>query len=871
MASQQLLLGVGSGVKEGLYIDTLYKQKMFEGTNSSQNIDNGLDYTDGDGMLIVKGIDGNYSHQVVDTIRGASKVLKTDGADAEDTQSTRITALGSSGFNVGTNSGVNHDNDRFMSYGFKEAEGFFDVVQYTGSGSPKTVSHGLGCKPGMIWIKQLNNSVEWAVYHHSLSATHYMKLDVNAGRTDSDTRFNDTEPTESVFTVGDDNSVNQTGQTYIAYLWGFGSSPTYAGNFGTGKQLKIASNSNLQMSTSSFCIECFFKCTDFSTNPVICDTRDGNSSNDGIVIYIASNGKPAVYNSGSGNMCGAGAALSTDTWYHIAVTRDSTTIKLYIDGNLHNGSGTLSNNNLADQVLKIGDLWEGDNTQTFTGQISNFRYTKGTKRYLQKFGAPTAPLNMDGDTFLLCLNKSLPLLTWKNSFGSLEQVHGSTSVSMSYETSVGYQGGNKFGKDGKQSLVAIGEYRGNGQTAYTNHPEINIGWEPEFVMVKQTDSTDGWHYRDTARILNDDGTADVQMRWDTTGGNEAGKSAHHPQPYGFSVDSSNAEYNLSSKRYVYFAIRRPDGWVGTSVTNSNASKFFDVSLGESDSGTYSYKAGFKCGFVPDMQIRRQWNTSQHWHTGTRITGRHYMNLSESIAEADTSGSMWDYPDGMGSWSANLSGHLAWQWRRHAGFDISLYVGTGSSTNPCIIQHGLGVKPEMVWFKKRNEADPWIVYHSGLGGGTNPETYILKLNYDQTQNSGMSGFSYDDRRITLTTTWDQVNDVNINHIAYLFASVDGVCKCGHFSGSDSTTSINFGFQPKFLIIKNITTAADWSVFQKTSVTDMGSGNDNYYVLNSDATGYTGQDYGAFTSTGVDLTGNISATNNSGDTYIYYAHA
>mgnify|MGYP003137244886 CR=1 FL=1 len=875
MASQQLMLGVGKGVTPGTYIDQMYKQQLHIGNGSSKTMSTGFSMSGG-AAVIVKNLEDSYDFHMSDSIRGATKKLAPNSTAAEDTEVQQVQSFSSSGFTVGNANSTNYNTKRHVSYAFKEEPGFFDIVTYSGNGSSsRNISHGLGCKPGMIWIKMLDGTDGWRVYHHGTGPEYYHTLNTNAARADDVNHWEDTAPTDSVFTVGSNGAVNQNGKNYIAYLWGFGSSPTYAGTFGTNKQLYIASNSNLQMSTGNFTIECFIKPTSFSGNPVIFDTRNGSTSNDGIVAYISTSGVPGVFNTGSGTMCGAGNALSTDTWYHIAVTRSSTTIKLYVDGVLWNGSGTLANNNLADQVLKIGDLWDGDNGQPFYGQISNFRVSKKLRYDQTKFGAPTAPLAFDGETDLLCLNQSLPLLTSKNIFGSLAQAHGDGDVTMSYEETVGYQGGNIFGKDGKQSCIAVGEYWGNGQTGYTNHPEIYLGWEPEWVLVKNATQGDGWHFRDTSRGLNDDGVADPQLRFDSNGGNETGKHAINVMPYGFDANSNNPEYNNNGARYIYFAIRRPDGWVGTPVTNAEKGKFFEAKTGQSDSN--AAEPNYSPSLVPDFNLRKLSTSSSQWYTGTRITGQKYMMLgqasggSSNDAEATTSGSEWSYPTGFGNWGVDLTSYMGWFWRRHAGFDLSLYTGTGSSTDPAIIQHGLGVKPEMVWFKKRNESDPWIVYHSGLGGGISPETYILKLNYDQAKSTGMSGFSYDDRRVTLTSTWDQVNDVNIDHIALMFASVKGVSKCGHYSGSDSTTTVACGFQPRFLLIKNTGATEDWAVFTKSNTTDMASGNDYRWSFSTNDVAQTNVDWGAFTSTGFDLTGNYGMTNDSGDSYIYYAHA
>jgi hypothetical protein len=75
----------------------------------------------------------------------------------------------------------------------------------------------------MIIIKQLTDSGNnWVVYHENSNATpedYYLRLNTDHGAADLNTMFNDTAPTDEVFTVGSSGHVNQSGKAYIAYCF----------------------------------------------------------------------------------------------------------------------------------------------------------------------------------------------------------------------------------------------------------------------------------------------------------------------------------------------------------------------------------------------------------------------------------------------------------------------------------------------------------------------------------------------------------------------------------------------------------------------------------------------------------------------------
>jgi hypothetical protein len=108
----------------------------------------------------------------------------------------------------------------------------FSLVTYTGTGSAASIGHGLGAKPGFSICKKRDGSVDgWYILHSSLGATKYVALNsINAAATYSGL-WNDTEPTSTLFYLGNDFGSNQSGVNYISYHWASVSGYSSIGNF----------------------------------------------------------------------------------------------------------------------------------------------------------------------------------------------------------------------------------------------------------------------------------------------------------------------------------------------------------------------------------------------------------------------------------------------------------------------------------------------------------------------------------------------------------------------------------------------------------------------------------------------------------------
>ena len=111
----------------------------------------------------------------------------------------------------------------------------FSIIKYTGTGSAgATIGHGLGVKPAMIIIKNLNLTQDWVVYHQTITANKIFYLNMNNEPNDNNVFFNDTEPTSSLITLGSNSTVNGSGNSHIAYCFaevkGFSKFGSFNGN-----------------------------------------------------------------------------------------------------------------------------------------------------------------------------------------------------------------------------------------------------------------------------------------------------------------------------------------------------------------------------------------------------------------------------------------------------------------------------------------------------------------------------------------------------------------------------------------------------------------------------------------------------------------
>ena len=181
-------------------------------------------------------------HNLIDTVRGATKEINSDNHQVESTVAQGLKSFDSNGFTLGTDLEYNTDTETYVSWNWLESvTAGFDIVGWTGDGeSSKTLSHNLGVVPDVMMVKNRDGANSWRNFHSKMASdpqTDHMVLDTNLGVADDGygaSSWNDTMPTSSNFYVGDSGSVNTDTEDYIAYLWanveGFSKLGSYTGN-----------------------------------------------------------------------------------------------------------------------------------------------------------------------------------------------------------------------------------------------------------------------------------------------------------------------------------------------------------------------------------------------------------------------------------------------------------------------------------------------------------------------------------------------------------------------------------------------------------------------------------------------------------------
>jgi hypothetical protein len=190
-----LAAAAGQAGGDGAYIEDTFSTYLYTGNGSTQTITNGIDLAGEGGLVWVKQRNGTYPHVLSDSAQGFEKGLVSNSTAATDAVTNGVTystgSVTSTGLILGANTESNASGETYVSWTFRKAPKFFDVVTYTGTGVARTVSHNLGSVPGCIIVKRTDTTGDWQVYHRANTAnpeTDYLVLNSTAATADSNTR-----------------------------------------------------------------------------------------------------------------------------------------------------------------------------------------------------------------------------------------------------------------------------------------------------------------------------------------------------------------------------------------------------------------------------------------------------------------------------------------------------------------------------------------------------------------------------------------------------------------------------------------------------------------------------------------------------------
>ena len=140
-----------------------------------------------------------------------------------------------------------------------------------------------------------------------------------------------------------------------------------------------------------------------------------------------------------------------------------------------------------------------------------------------------------------------------------------------------------------------------------------------------------------------------------------------------------------------------------------------------------------------------------------------------------------------------------------GFSIIKADSVPANTTSTIA-HGLGVKPDMILLKSRNNSTNWEMYHSFLTPDAERKLYL------NTNGAEIDTGFMNDTPPTSTVFSFNPGGSDSNHIAYCFTEVDGFSKFGTHIGNenDDGVFVYTGFRPAWILIKKVA-AGDWGIY------------------------------------------------------------
>ena len=227
---------------------------LYTGNNANNRAITGVGFAPD--LVWVKSRPANSNNNISDSVRGNNKILIPNSTAGETTPNT-ISSLNSDGFTVGDGNGydVNKNGESIVSWNWKaggssssnsdgsitstvsaNVDAGFSIVGYTGNNvAGATIGHGLSAKPDLIIVKIRPDNYTGRVYNSISGATKYLDWASTATLGTYQHMWNNTEPTDEVFSVGHDVTVGGYPiRTFIAYCFhsvdGYSKVGSYVGN-----------------------------------------------------------------------------------------------------------------------------------------------------------------------------------------------------------------------------------------------------------------------------------------------------------------------------------------------------------------------------------------------------------------------------------------------------------------------------------------------------------------------------------------------------------------------------------------------------------------------------------------------------------------
>jgi hypothetical protein len=391
---------------------------------------------------------------------------------------------------------------------------------------------------------------------------------------------------------------------------------------------------------------------------------------------------------------------------------------------------------------------------------------------------------------------------------------GSTT-NQSSETYVAYvfaHDAGGFGLSGEDNVISCGSVSGFGTV-------VNLGFEPQWILMKQSNGTSDW-------IIADN------MRGIATGGNDAllfanTSGAETSANDWIDLTSTGFVNNVGSGTFIYIAIRRP------MKTPESGTEVFNTALINGEANPYLATSGFPVDLC--FYGSRQFSNNEKIINLRSAGGYVSNNTTTPFNETTNTFGHFDSNTGMRG-GTNSQNYAYFQMFKRAPYfyEDTVFVGNGVTTGRSI-PHNLKVTPELilfVWSSSAANSNGKYVYHKDLGA-----TRPIGFNNNQAPFAPRTDF-FDAPTDTNVVVKGIANQSGYIVVASCFATLAGISKVGSYSGNGSSQNIDCGFSAgaRFIIIKRTDSGSNqgdnnshWYFYD--SARGIVSGNDPYSVFNN----------------------------------------
>ena len=634
---------------------------------------------------------------------------------------------------------------------------------------------------------------------------------------------------------------------------------------GNGDYLELADSTDWDFGTGDFTLECYAYFRAITVNSTMIN-RWGSDAYLWTFQIVDSTENLRFYTN-SGNVATSSNSITTGRWYHLAASRTSGTLKLFIDG-VEGASSSFTVDLDGTSRLNIG-AEVGTAALPVNGLISNVRVIKGTGLYTSNFTPPTSPLSNVTNTKLLCCQSSSSATA--KTVGGTISANGDVFATTFTDSSLGQDVLFDVPTNGTQTdSGAGGEVSGNyccwnPLDSNSNHSlsngNLDLGGYASAARTNGTISVSSgkWYFE----VTNTDG-------WDyvMVGVGPAGTTGSYPgsDSTSWSFLAEGNKYHNGSGTSVSPAGNSAGDIIGVALDLDNGKIYFSVNgvyvgSGDPAAGSNPAYSSVSGTLTPAIRIWNSGNSNKNISANFGQRAFAYSAPSGYKALCTTNLPTPTIADGS------------------AEFSTTLWTGNGTNGRSITLMDGW----DFLWYKQRSSTQ----YHyledkiRGASKSLFSNDTSAESSYDSTKvkthtsdgiTVGTDGAINANGQTYVAWTWNAGSSTVSNTDGSITSSVRANQSAGFsivtYTGSSSGSTVGHGLNaaPEFIIGKRRDGTSEWSCYHKSL------GNNQAIILNTTAAAGGSSTWNSTTpSSSVVTLGSAHSVNFSSYTHVLYCFA